>query len=151
MNHMRFHSFCPPEAAFAAADEAGFYLSIEPGMWCTFDPGSPMEAMLYAETERILKAYGNHPSFVLFSPSNEPKGHWRDVLPQWAEHFRAADPRRLYTSGTGFTDPDAPGPLDKVDFTAVQRFGGKQARGVSGWFGGDYSRAPACRRNVAPP
>ncbi|MFM2294070.1 MAG: hypothetical protein RLZZ350_483, partial [Verrucomicrobiota bacterium] len=84
LNSMRFHSFCPPEAAFAAADELGFYLYIEPGMWNTFDPGSPMEAMLYAETERIIKAYGNHPSFVMLSASNEPKGHWRDVLPKWA-------------------------------------------------------------------
>ena len=27
LNHIRFHSWCPPEAAFAAADELGFYLS----------------------------------------------------------------------------------------------------------------------------
>ena len=26
LNHMRFHSFCPPEAAFKAADKVGFYL-----------------------------------------------------------------------------------------------------------------------------
>ncbi|HUJ11388.1 MAG TPA: discoidin domain-containing protein [Verrucomicrobiae bacterium] len=138
LNGMRFHSWCPPEAAFTAADEIGFYLSIEPGMWNTFDPGSPMEQMLYAETERILKAYGNHPSFMLFSPSNEPKGRWKEVLPQWAEHFRAKDPRRLYTSGTGFTDPDAPGPLDRVDYIATQRFGRNPVRGERGWFGGDY-------------
>jgi len=141
LNHMRFHSFCPPDAAFAAADEVGFYICIEPGMWNTFDVGSPMEAMLYAETERINKAYGNHPSFMLFSPSNEPKGHWRDVLPKWAEHFRTVDPRRLYTSGTGFTDPDAPGPLDKLDWTTTSRFGRNQVRGPSGWFGKDYSSA----------
>ncbi len=27
LNHIRFHSWCPPEAAFVAADELGFYLS----------------------------------------------------------------------------------------------------------------------------
>lgn len=139
LNHVRFHSFCPPEAAFAAADEIGIYLQPEPGMWNTFMPGSPMEEMLYRETERMLKAYGNHPSFVLFSPSNEPKGEWREVLSKWAEHFRERDPRRLYTTGTGFTDPDAPGPLDKVDYTATQRFGRRPVRGSSAWFGGDYS------------
>jgi hypothetical protein len=139
LNHMRFHSFCPPEAAFEAADELGFYLQPEPGMWNTFDPGSPMEKMLYLETERIIKAYGNHPSFVMLSPSNEPKGRWKQVLPQWAEHFRSADPRRLYTSGTGFTDADAPGPLEKVDFITTQRFGQRRVRGEPGWFGRDYS------------
>jgi len=138
LNHMRFHSFCPPDAAFTAADKVGIYICVEPGMWNTFDVGSPMEAMLYAETERINKAYGNHPSFMLFSPSNEPKGHWRDVLPKWAQYFRSIDPRRLYTSGTGFTDPDAPGPLDKVDWTTTARFGRDQIRGPSGWFAKDY-------------
>jgi len=33
LNHMRFHSWCPPEAAFTAADELGFYLQVECGMW----------------------------------------------------------------------------------------------------------------------
>ncbi|MCX7722709.1 MAG: discoidin domain-containing protein [Verrucomicrobiae bacterium] len=141
LNHVRFHSFCPPEAAFAAADELGVYLQIEPGMWNTFNPDSPMEQMLYAETERIIKHYGNHPSFVLFSASNEPKGRWRDVLPQWAAYFRARDPRRLYTTGTGFTDPDAPGPLDRVDFSVTQRFGPRRVRGEPGWFGRDYRNA----------
>ena len=141
LNHVRFHSFCPPDAAFEAADELGLYLQIEPGTWNTFSPGSAMDEMLYQETERILKAYGNHPSFVLFSPSNEPKGRWKESLTKWAEHFRAEDPRRLYTSGTGFTDPDAPGPLDKVDYTATQRFGGARVRGEGAWFGRDYSRS----------
>jgi hypothetical protein len=141
LNSMRFHSWCPPEAAFEAADELGFYLYVEPGMWNTFNPGSPMEDMLYSETERIIKAYGNHPSFLMLSASNEPKGRWQDVLPKWAAHFRAADPRRLYTSGTGFTDANSPGPLDQVDFTTTGRFGSQRVRGETGWFGRDYSRA----------
>lgn len=29
MNHVRFHSWCPPEAAFEAADEVGIYLQAE--------------------------------------------------------------------------------------------------------------------------
>lgn len=63
INHIRFHSFCPSEAAFQAADELGIYLQPEPGMWNEVSPGTPMEAMLYEETERMIKAYGNHPSF----------------------------------------------------------------------------------------
>src|SRR5262249_7740984 len=29
LNEIRFHSWCPPEAAFAAADELGFYFHVE--------------------------------------------------------------------------------------------------------------------------
>ncbi|MCR5323213.1 MAG: hypothetical protein K6E85_08085 [Lachnospiraceae bacterium] len=35
-NFIRFHSFCPPDAAFAAADEAGVFLQVECGMWNVF-------------------------------------------------------------------------------------------------------------------
>jgi hypothetical protein len=30
LNHVRFHSWCPPEAAFAVADSMGIYLQIYP-------------------------------------------------------------------------------------------------------------------------
>src|SRR5205085_3707624 len=55
INHIRFHSFCPPEAAFQAADELGIYLQPEPGMWNEVSPGSAMEKMLYEETDRMIK------------------------------------------------------------------------------------------------
>lgn len=141
LNHVRFHSFCPPEAAFVAADELGLYLQIEPGMWNAFAPESPMERHLYIETERILRAYGHHPSFVMFSASNEPQGRWRQVLPLWAAYFKQLDPGRLYTPGTGFTEPDAPGPTEHSDYIAVQRFGRNRVRGPGGWFGIDYWRS----------
>ncbi|MBP5330424.1 MAG: hypothetical protein J6Y89_01060 [Lachnospiraceae bacterium] len=35
-NFIRFHSFCPPEAAFAAADDAGVLVQVECGMWNVF-------------------------------------------------------------------------------------------------------------------
>ena len=35
LNHMRFHSWCPPEAAFIAADKAGIYLQVECSGWAT--------------------------------------------------------------------------------------------------------------------
>lgn len=138
INHVRFHSFCPPEAAFIAADELGIYLQPEPGMWNEISPGTPMEKMLYEETERMIKAYGNHPSFRLLSASNEPKGRWKQSLPRWAEHFRQADPRILYTTGTGHTDREIPDPEEGADFLVVQRLGEKMLRGQSAWFGRDY-------------
>ena len=80
LNSMRFHSWCPPEAAFAAADQLGFYLQPEAGMWNPISPGSDIEKELYAETDRIIRAYGNHPSFVMLSASNEPAGRWKEAL-----------------------------------------------------------------------
>jgi beta-galactosidase/beta-glucuronidase len=141
LNHMRFHSWCPPEEVFTAADEVGFYLQPEAGMWNVINPGSDMEKRLYAETERMIRAYGNHPSFLLFSPSNEPGGRWKESLPKWVAHFHAEDSRRLYTTGTGWPLIDTPGPVQGAEYLAVSRIGRTPLRRESGWFGGDYEAA----------
>ncbi len=141
LNHMRFHSWCPPEAAFDAADELGFYLQVEPGMWNEISPGTPMERILYEETDRIIKAYGNHPSFMLLSASHEPQGKWDEALPKWVEHYRKQDPRRLYTTGTGHTERELPNLTEGTDYLAVHRIGTNMLRRESGWFGGDYRSA----------
>ncbi|NGZ83833.1 discoidin domain-containing protein [Duganella aceris] len=138
INHIRFHSFCPPEAAFQAADELGIYLQPEPGMWNEVSPGTAMDKMLYEETERIIKAYGNHPSFLLLSPGNEPKGKWKEAFDPWIAHYRKADPRRLYSNGTGHTEKEVPGLAEGTDFLSMQRIGAKPLRGDKGWFGRDY-------------
>ncbi len=141
LNHMRFHSWCPPEAAFEAADEMGFYLQIECGMWNSFTPGGEIEKQLYSETERIIEAYGNHPSLMLISASNEAAGRWKQVLPEWVKHFRAEDPRHLYTPDTGWALIDSPDePINGgADYLAIGRVGSNRVRGESGWFGGDYN------------
>jgi beta-galactosidase len=138
INHVRFHSFCPPDAAFQAADELGIYLQPEPGMWNEVSPGTAMEAMLYEETELMIRAYGNHPSFLLFSPSNEPKGRWKEAFDKWIAHYRLADPRRLYTNGTGHTEREVPNLAVGTDYLAMQRIGPKMLRGNTAWFGQDY-------------
>jgi hypothetical protein len=143
INHIRFHSFCPPDAAFQAADELGMYLQPEPGMWNEVSPGTQMEAMLYEETERLIKAYGNHPSFLLLSPSNEPKGKWKEAFDKWIAHYRVADPRRLYDNGTGHTEKEVPQLAEGTDFLVMQRIGPKPLRGDKGWFGRDYGAALA--------
>jgi alpha-L-fucosidase len=141
LNHIRFHSFCPPEAAFIAADELGFYFQPEAGMWNQISPGTEMERMMYEETQRMIKAYGNHPSFLLMSPSNEPGGRWKESLPKWVEHFRREDPRRLYTTGTGWSLIDVPGPVAGADYLAVHRIGQNMLRRESAWFGLDYRKS----------
>jgi hypothetical protein len=129
LNHIRFHSWCPPEAAFTAADELGFYLQPECGMWNPFNVGSPISQMLELETARMIKAYGNHPSFVLLSPSNEPAGRWQAVLDPWTAEWHQKDPRRLYADNTGRSNLWATQPQFVIF----------PFRGNRGWFGSDYS------------
>jgi hypothetical protein len=137
LNGIRFHSWCPPEAAFEAADELGFYLQPECGLWADF--GSPvMKQWLNDETERILKAYGNHPSFILLSPSNEPRNYSR-FTPQWAADNYAKDNRRLYSAGTGWSDPSQV--TGGAQFATLVRFGSGELRNTTGWFGRDYRNA----------
>ncbi|OQW95825.1 MAG: hypothetical protein BWK77_06800, partial [Verrucomicrobia bacterium A1] len=97
LNLIRFHSWCPPEAAFIAADELGFYLHVEASSWAnnttTLGDGKPVDAWTYAETDRILRHYGNHPSFVLMAQGNEPGGkNHKAYLAKWVEHYAARDP-----------------------------------------------------------
>ncbi|PYS60826.1 MAG: glycoside hydrolase, partial [Acidobacteria bacterium] len=138
LNHMRFHSWCPPEAAFEAADQIGFYLQPEPGMWNEISPNTPIERMLYEETDRMIRAYGNHPSFMLLSASNEPKGKWQESLSKWVDHYRREDPRRLYASGTGHTEKEIQNITEGTDYLAIQRIGQMMLRREAGWFGGDF-------------
>ncbi len=139
LNGMRFHSWCPPEAAFVAADEMGFYLQPECGLWADF--GNPlMRQWLDAETARLLAAYGNHPSFILLSPSNEPRNYSR-FTPQWAATNYAKDNRRLYSAGTGWSDSSQVN--GGAQFATLVRYGDGQLRNSSGWFGGDYGDALA--------
>ena len=109
LNLIRFHSWCPPEAAFQAADELGFYFQVEIASWAngssSLGDGKPVEQWLYKEAGRILKTYGNHPSFVLMSYGNEPGGRNANAwLAEWVEHWKAEDSRRLYTSGSGWPE-----------------------------------------------
>ena len=137
LNGMRFHSWCPPEAAFIAADEAGFYLQPECGLWADF--GSPlMRQWLNDETARLLASYGNHPSFILLSPSNEPRNYSK-FTPQWAATNYEKDKRRLYSAGTGWGDPSQVN--GGAQYATLVRFGKGQLRNSSGWFGRDYRDA----------
>ncbi|MCM1542622.1 MAG: hypothetical protein NC121_15365, partial [Blautia sp.] len=149
LNSIRCHSYCPPEAAFQAADEEDIFLLVECGMWNTFEEGIPMLEVLRQETRRILRQFGHHPSFALFSPSNEPDGRWYEPLREWVEETRAFDRelgyegRRLYTMQSGWPYPMPPKEITGTDFIYFHRsgYGPKEGsiRNTTGWKGKDYS------------
>jgi Glycosyl hydrolases family 2, sugar binding domain len=95
-NHIRFHSWCPPKAAFVAADELGCYLQVEHA-WTNPDKAGPY---LMAEAERVIREYGNHPSFAMHAYGNEPV-EGQQWLENFSAHFRKRDPRRYYTGAAG--------------------------------------------------
>lgn len=112
LNHIRFHSWCPPEAAFIAADELGFYYQVEVSSWANqgavIGDGRPLDEWIEKETQRMLAAYGNHPSFLLLAYGNEPAGkNHTKWLQEWVARRKAEDGRRLYTTGAGW--PIMPG------------------------------------------
>ncbi|MBN2500758.1 MAG: hypothetical protein JXB38_08280, partial [Anaerolineales bacterium] len=106
LNHMRFHSWCPPEAAFQAADELGFYYQVECASWAnqgaSIGEGNPLDEWLYTEGARIISTYGNHPSFLLMAYGNEPAGEFVDYLTKWVTYWKEQEPRRLHTSAGGW-------------------------------------------------
>lgn len=107
LNHIRFHSWCPPEAAFTAADELGVYLQVECSSWAntttTIGDGKPIDAYLWDESKRMVEAYGNHPSFCLMAYGNEPAGkNQREFLSDFVNYWTEKDSRRLYTGAAAW-------------------------------------------------
>jgi len=107
LNHVRFHSWCPPEAAFEAADEMGVYLQVECSSWANqstqLGSGLPIDQYIWDESKRIVKAYGNHPSFVMMAYGNEPGGpKSNDFLTEFVTWWKEKDSRRVYTSAAGW-------------------------------------------------
>ena len=102
LNHLRFHSWCPPEAAFEVADEMGFYLGVELPIWATNLGSDPaVYDFLRHEYESVVRQYGNHPSFCLLSVGNELQYDF-DFLNRFVADMKVRDPRHLYTT-TSFT------------------------------------------------
>jgi hypothetical protein len=120
INHYRFHSWCPPEAAFEAADELGVYFQAEiPNKRSGFRAPEDKEAAIHRidrldvestlikkslhqyakrEGELIFRAFGNHPSFVMLTLGNE-LGRNQGMF-EMVAHFKKIDPRHLYAQGT---------------------------------------------------
>jgi hypothetical protein len=104
LNHMRFHSYCPPEAAFKAADRIGFYLQPEGPSWPNHSTqlgrGLPIDKYLMDETKRMVKEYGNYASFTFMACGNEPRGAWVPWVSKFVDYWKATDSRRLYTGAS---------------------------------------------------
>lgn len=100
INHYRFHTWTPPEAAFEAADIEGIYIQTELPFWGWFRTSNQaLNSFLYNEGIEILNNYGNHPSFAMFSLGNELLGEDR-VMRQFIDKYKAKDNRHLYTFGS---------------------------------------------------
>jgi hypothetical protein len=150
LNHLRFHSWCPPQVAFEIADRLGFYLQVELPNW-TFKMGKHplVDAWLKTEAENIFREYGNHPSFVLFSLGNELDGDF-NYLDACLAEYRQLEPQLLFTSTSFAFAPrgKSPGPQDDFFISQETKCGWVRGQGflnntkpntVS-----DYSEGAAC-------
>ena len=107
LNHIRFHSWCPPEAAFCAADKMGMYLEIECSSWAnsstTIGDGKPLDAFILKESEAIVRTFGNHPSFCMMMYGNEPAGAGsNNYLAEFTSYWKKQDKRRIYSTAGGW-------------------------------------------------
>ena len=103
LNHIRFHSWCPPAAAFRMADRHGVYLEVEMPMWGKdAEPDEARYDFFRREMRAILKEYGNHPSFVLYCNGNEITGNF-DFIEELTADGRKLDTRHLYSGSTART------------------------------------------------
>jgi len=134
VNCVRFHSHCPPDAAFLAADEAGVMVQPELSNW---DPRTAFEsdesiAYYQRELESILKTYANHPSFVMLTLGNELhcSGNGLERMNSLLRLAKEIDSTRMYAIasnafyGERGTDPES-------DFYTSAAFYQDMIRGTS--------------------
>lgn len=123
LNHARFHSWCPPEAAFKAANRVGIYLQAEASIWIDWWMSTDMiargrpemdtkghpkglgyhakrDSFVMAEMNRVVDHYGNHPSFTMFCIGNELGNSDFEVMKKWVSDLKKKDGRRLYAVST---------------------------------------------------
>ncbi|WP_223551660.1 glycoside hydrolase family 2 TIM barrel-domain containing protein [Aestuariivivens sp. NBU2969] len=123
LNHVRYHSWCPPEAAFKAANRIGIYMQAEASIWIDWWMSEDMVAkgrpemdtkghpkglgkdpkrdkFVIAEMDRVVDYYGNHPSFTMFCIGNELGNADFDVMQEWITDLKKKDPRILYATST---------------------------------------------------
>lgn len=121
LNHLRFHSWCPPKAAFEAADEAGFYFQVELPHWSlVVGEDAATTEFLKEEAQKIINDYGNHPSFIFMAMGNELQGDI-SVLNDMVANLKTKDNRHLYaTTAFSFQKPTGTRPEAEDEFFIAQ-------------------------------
>lgn len=133
LNCVRFHSHCPPEAAFAAADRLGMLMQPELSCWNPRNAFETPESFACYQTELtgILRMLANHPSFVMLTLGNElhasSVGHAQ--MSRLLSTGRALDPTRLYANGSNAWY-GANGCDQDSDFYTSQKFYNADLRGT---------------------
>ena len=124
INHIRFHSWCPPEAAFTAADSLGIYMQPELPFWGDFNAKDTLlMSFLHKEGVNILREYGHHPSFVFMALGNELRGSI-SAMKSFVDDFRAICPDKYYTFGSNYY-LGYQGVKDGMDYFTTCRVGGE--------------------------
>ena len=124
INHVRFHSWCPPEAAFVAADSLGIYLQPELPFWGSFDDKDEvLMRFLHQEGANILREYGHHPSFRMMALGNELWGSI-DKMKEFVDDFRKIAPDKYYTFGSNYY-LGYQGVKEGMDYFTTCRIGGE--------------------------
>jgi beta-galactosidase len=120
LNSVRFHTWCPPEAAFIAANRIGIYIQAETiwiDGWMKNIPvnepdkitkghpdglGKNPSAEIYVKRElaNMIDNYGNNPSLIMVVIGNELGNSNFSLMESWLKPYQEYDKRRLYSSST---------------------------------------------------
>lgn len=154
VNHLRFHSHCPPEAAFKAADRQGMLLQPELSHWDPKHALESEESYSYYKKELlcILRQYANHPSFVMLTLGNELQanelGHER--MKELVRQAKETDGTRLYAESSnlhyGWKGCD---PVNDF-YTAQQHIGDAHLRATFACHDKEYRRLYGYLNNSYP-
>ncbi len=126
INHYRYHTCCPPEAAFMAADLLGIYMEPQLPFWGTLTaPGDEEhneeeQQYLIEEGFRMMRSFGNHASYCMMSLGNELWGS-KERMAEIIQNYREEDDRHLYTQGSN-NFQHTPVLLPEDDFYVGVRF-----------------------------
>lgn len=126
LNHYRYHTCCPPKAAFLAAAYLGIYVQAELAFWGSiYDAGDEnydreQQDFLLEEGIRALDAFGDLPSYFGMSMGNELWGS-KEEINRMMGVLKAHDNRHLYTQGSN-NHQFVPSVLPNDDFFSGVRF-----------------------------
>ena len=126
LNHYRYHTCCPPKAAFLAASYLGIYVQAELAFWGSiYEAGDEnydreQQEFLLQEGIRALDAFGDLPSYFGMSMGNELWGSKAEIN-RIMGVLKAHDDRHLYTQGSN-NHQFVPSVLPNDDFFSGVRF-----------------------------